>query len=342
MKTLSHERPSDTELIAKILAGDTNAMEKLMRLHNRMLYRTARAILRDDAEAEDAVQEAYLRAYRALATFRGESKLSTWLVRITANEALMRCRRNARATLVAPIEGDADAVEPSEISLSSKPESEAQRSEMRRVLEARIDALPEAYRAVFVLRALEELTVEETAHALEIPDATVRTRYFRARRLLRESMAGDIDTSLEGAFAFAGLRCDRIVREVSAKLTLVDSEFPLLVTDEDLANLKLLEPHAALQREIARAMVISPKAAMLAGAVTMNSQVFYTDEACGDRSVVNIVYPQEAGDCDCCVSVLAPLGTALLGLSSGHSIEWDFPDGTRRRLRVDQVIHRRS
>jgi RNA polymerase sigma-70 factor (ECF subfamily) len=138
VKILSHERPSDTELIAKILAGDTNAMEKLMRLHNRMLYRTARAILRDDADAEDAVQEAYLRAYRALATFRGESKLSTWLARITANEALMRRRRNARAALVEPIEGDADVVEPSEIGLSSEPESEAQRSEMRRVLEARI------------------------------------------------------------------------------------------------------------------------------------------------------------------------------------------------------------
>jgi len=243
VKTLSHERPSDTELIARILAGDTSAMETLMRLHNRTLYRTARAILRDDAEAEDAVQEAYLQAYRALATFRGESKLSTWLVRITANEALGRRRRNARAALVEPIEGDADALAHSEIGLSSEPESEAQRSEIRRVLEARIDALPEAYRAVFVLRALEELTVEETAHALEIPDATVRTRYFRARRLLRESMAGDVDTSLESAFAFAGLRCDRIVREVSAKLpassmhTPPDAEFPLLITDENLAHL---------------------------------------------------------------------------------------------------------
>ena len=204
MKTLSHELPSDTELIAKILAGDTDAMETLMRLHNRTLYRTARAILRDDAEAEDAVQEAYLRAYRALATFRGESKLSTWLVRITANEALMRRRRNARVALVRPIEEDADALERVQTAASSEPESEAQRSEVRRLLEARIDALPEAYRAVFVLRGLEELTVEETARALEIPDATVRTRYFRARRLLRESMAGDIDTSLKDALHSPG------------------------------------------------------------------------------------------------------------------------------------------
>jgi RNA polymerase sigma-70 factor (ECF subfamily) len=240
MKALPREQASDTELVTRILQGDMRAMETLMRLHNRLLYRTARAILRDDAEAEDAVQEAYLRAYRALATFRGASKLSTWLVRIAANEALMRRRRNARAAMVKSIEDDPDAVERSPIDDSSGPESEAQRGEMRRLLEARIDALPEAYRAVFVLRALEDLTVEETADALGIPEATVRTRYFRARGLLRSHMAGDVDTALAGAFAFAGLRCDRIVREVSATLltasaidTPVDSEFPLLITDDD-------------------------------------------------------------------------------------------------------------
>ena len=167
------------------------ALEALMRLHNRMLYRTARAILRDDAEAEDAVQEAYLQAYGALATFRGESKLSTWLVRITANEALMRRRRNVRAAMV-PTE-----VEPDDLaSDEAGPEIDAQRGEMRRLLEAHIDALPDPYRAVFALRALEELSVEETAAALGIPDATVRTRYFRARGLLRKWMAGDIPVGL--------------------------------------------------------------------------------------------------------------------------------------------------
>jgi len=204
---------ADTELIARILSGDTRALEKLMRLCNRTLYRTARAILRDDAEAQDAVQEAYLQAYRSLGTFRGESKLSTWLVRITANEALMRRRRNAKAAMLAT-----DVEPDSLMSDAAGPESDAQRAQMRRLLEARIDALPDPYRAVFVLRALEELSVEETASALGIPDATVRTRYFRARGLLREWMAGDIDTTLEDAFAFAGARCDRIVCEVLAKL----------------------------------------------------------------------------------------------------------------------------
>jgi RNA polymerase sigma-70 factor, ECF subfamily len=208
------ERLADTELVASILAGDMHAMEALMRLHNRTLYRTARAILRDEAEAEDAVQEAYLQAFRALGTFRGGSKLSTWLVRITANEALMRRRRNARAATAAAPDLEPDSLESDE----AGPESDAQRGEMRLLLEARIDALPDSYRAVFMLRALEELSVEETAGVLGIPEATVRTRYFRARGLLRQSMAGDIDMTLEDAFAFAGLRCDRIVREVFAKL----------------------------------------------------------------------------------------------------------------------------
>lgn len=213
------ERPADMELIASILAGDLRAMETLMRLHNRTLYRTARAILRDEAEAEDAVQEAYLRAFRALSTFRGESKLSTWLVRITANEALMRRRRNARTAMVVAIEVEPERLESEE----AGPESEAQRAEMRRRLEACVDALPDSYRTVFILRALEELSVEETADTLGIPEATVRTRYFRARALLRESMAGDVDPKLADAFAFAGLRCDRIVREVFKRLRVTAS-----------------------------------------------------------------------------------------------------------------------
>ena len=214
----SVERPTDSDIITRTLAGDMRAFEALMRLHNRTLYRTARAVLRDDAEAEDAVQDAYLQAYRALGSFRGESKLSTWLVRITANVALARRRREVRAVRAVPIDRNADAAAHDGVSGRPGPESEVQRAEMRRLLEARIDALPDSYRTVFVLRALEELTVEETAAALAIPEATVRTRYFRARRLLRESMADDIDTTLDDAFAFAGMRCDRIAGGVLAAL----------------------------------------------------------------------------------------------------------------------------
>jgi RNA polymerase sigma-70 factor (ECF subfamily) len=199
------ERPTDTELIASILAGDMRALETLMRLHNRTLYRTARAILRDDAEAEDAVHEAYLPAYRKLGTFRGESKLSTWLVRIVANEALMRRRRNPRP---------AEAVEHEAASDTPGPEEDAERSEARRLLETHILALPDGYRAVFMLRAVEEFSVEETAAALAIPQATVRSRYFRARGLLRSWMAGELDAPAADAFAFAGARCDGIVQRV--------------------------------------------------------------------------------------------------------------------------------
>jgi RNA polymerase sigma-70 factor, ECF subfamily len=207
---------TDSELIERIRGGEVSALEVLMRRHNRALYRTARAILRDDAEAEDVVQEAYLRAYRALETFRGESKFSTWLVRITANEALMRRRRKGGIAVVVPMDSAALAGDRWDEPMSDEPgpEKDALRSEMRRILEARIDALPDAYRAVFVLRALEELSVEETAAALVIPEATVRTRYLRARSLLRESLARDIDRSLEDAFGFAGARCDRIVSNV--------------------------------------------------------------------------------------------------------------------------------
>lgn len=204
------ERPTDTELIGRILSGDMRAMETMMRLHNRTLYRTARAILRDDAEAEDAVQEAYLHAYRKLRTFRGDSKLSTWLVRIAANEALMRRRRNPR-----PAEA---AEQPEAISEAPGPQDDAERAQMRRLLETHIDALPNGYRAVFVLRAVEEFSVEETAAALAIPPATVRSRYFRARGLLRSWMAG-LDATPSDAFAFAGARCERIVRTVLAALT---------------------------------------------------------------------------------------------------------------------------
>jgi len=206
------ERLPDTELVERVLAGDARAMEALMRRHNRVLYRTARAILRDDAEAEDAVQDAYIHAYRALDKFRGESKLSTWLVRIAANEALMRRRRNVRLAEVVPIDGTAEEPEP-EMRNPDGPERDAVRSQMRHLLEARIDQLPDSYRAVFMLRGVEELSVEETAAALQIPEATVRTRYFRARGLLREALARDIDITMEDAFGFDGARCDRIVAE---------------------------------------------------------------------------------------------------------------------------------
>jgi len=192
-----------------------------MRKHNRMLFRTARAILRDDAEAEDALQEAYVQAYRSMDSFRAESQLSTWLARIVANEALMRLRKSTRRAEIVPIQPAATVQEIEQITdsdMNQAPDAAAERRQLRRVLESQIDALPDTYRAVFMLRAVEELSVEETAAVLELPAATVRTRFFRARSMLREMLAQKIDVACEDAFSFAGERCDRIVANVLARI----------------------------------------------------------------------------------------------------------------------------
>jgi RNA polymerase sigma-70 factor (ECF subfamily) len=212
----------DAELAQRVAGGDTAAFEMLMRRHNRTLFRTARAILRDDAEAEDALQEGYLQAYQAIGGFRGEAKLSTWFARIVANESLMRLRKRARRAEIVPLQTGAAAEQLNEIpdtNMDKTPERSAQRTEVRKLLEANIDALPDDYRAVFVLRAVEEMSVEETAAVLQIPPATVRSRFFRARSLLREALATKIDLACEDAFAFAGERCDRIVANVMKRIT---------------------------------------------------------------------------------------------------------------------------
>jgi RNA polymerase sigma-70 factor (ECF subfamily) len=220
-RTLVSQNTSDTELAARAADGDTHAFEAIMRRHNRLLFRSARSILKSDAETEDALQEAYLRAWRALGSFRAEAKLSTWLVRIVINEALGRLRR--RGAQVIPIDSATDSAgqDPEdwmEDNPDQQPERIAMRGEVRRLMEARIDTLPEAFRTVFMLRAVEELSVEEVAAALELPEATVRTRYFRARGLLREALSRDVDLALGDAFSFDGERCDRIVHGVLAKL----------------------------------------------------------------------------------------------------------------------------
>ena len=217
------QRSSDTdaELAARAANGDQPAFEAIMRRHNRLLFRTARSILKNDAETEDALQEAYLRAWRALASFRADSKLSTWLVRIVINESLGRLRRGGAQVI--PLDTTIDLEEHQteawmEDDPDQQPDRVAMRGEVRRLMEARIDALPDAFRTVFMLRAVEELSVEEVAIALEIPESTVRTRFFRARGLLREGLSRDVDLAIGDAFSFAGVRCDWIVAGVLAKL----------------------------------------------------------------------------------------------------------------------------
>lgn len=212
---------SDAEIAAHIAAGDQNAFTLLMRRYNRPLYRTARSIIKDDAEAEDVLQDAYLIAYRSIGQFRGEAKLLTWLTRIVVNEAIARIRKTARRAQIIPLErGDPDpgiVIEMNE-SATERPEHAAMRAEARALLERSIDSLPEVFRTVFVLRELEEMSVDEIAACLQIPNTTVRTRYFRAKSLLREALSREIDCALEDAFSFAGERCNRIVAGVLARI----------------------------------------------------------------------------------------------------------------------------
>ncbi len=209
----------DTELAHRAAGGDQTAFEAIMRRHNQLLFRTARSILKSDEETEDALQEAYLHAWRALDSFRADARLSTWLVRIVVNEALGRVRR--KHVPVIPMDGTVNTFAPKDrlaVKADQQPDRTAMRAQLLNLLEARIDLLPETYRMVFMLRAVQELSVRETSEALDIPAATVRTRYFRARSLMRENLASDIDVTLGDAFAFDGARCDRIVAGVMAKL----------------------------------------------------------------------------------------------------------------------------
>jgi RNA polymerase sigma-70 factor (ECF subfamily) len=215
-------------LVALARAGDTRAFEAIMRSHNRLLFRTARSVLRNDADSEDAVQEAYFKAWRALPGFRAEAKLSTWLVRIVMNEALGRLRR-AGARIVTLSPGLEPEQEPAEeahdpaMAQVHDPEHAALRGELRRIVEAQIDELPEQFRTVFILRAVEEMNVEEVATALQVPEATVRTRFFRARALLRAALERELDFAIDEAFAFAGARCDRIVAAVQSRIAALDA-----------------------------------------------------------------------------------------------------------------------
>jgi RNA polymerase sigma-70 factor (ECF subfamily) len=207
-------------------ARDAATFEALMRQHNRRLYRVARAMLRSDAEAEDALQEAYLSAFRALDDFRGEAMLATWLTRIVVNECTNRLRRQARRDNIVPIVFDHMRAAPEEDEMpeppsgveGDTPDLALVRAELRALLERRIDELPQDYRVVFVLRSLDEASVEETAASLGIPEATVRTRHFRARSMLREAIAKDFDVAQRDAFGFDGERCDRIVARVLQRL----------------------------------------------------------------------------------------------------------------------------
>lgn len=215
---------SELGIARQIAGGDREQFTMLIRQYNRRLYRLARATLRDDAEAEDALQDAYLSAYHAIQDFRGDAAISTWLSRLVLNECLGRIRRGNRRSKVVPLVSSNDEVGLVAEEPARRPERIVARAQMRGLLEQKLDELPEAFRVVFVLRCVEELSVEETAEVLGIPAATVRTRYFRARGLLREALAQEIDLAERDLFEFGGSRCDRMCARVLERLRALEAD----------------------------------------------------------------------------------------------------------------------
>jgi RNA polymerase sigma-70 factor (ECF subfamily) len=216
------ERLSDEEVVTRVRAGESALFELIMRRYNRRLFRIARSILGAGAEAEDAVQDAYVGAYFKLHQFRGPGGFATWIYRIATNEALMRRRGRSRSAVSGS--GALDETANGEAALADmqspdyNPEAALHESELRCLLEEAIDALPEVYRTAFVMREVERMSVAEAADCLGIEEATVKTRVHRARRMLQRDLTSDLATALTGAFNFDGGRCDRIVARVFAAI----------------------------------------------------------------------------------------------------------------------------
>ena len=216
------ESLSDQELVDLASQRDEAAIRTITKRHNRRIYRVARAILRNDVEAEDVVQETYVRALTGLAGFRGEAALGTWLTRIAMNEALGRLRRQ-RPTVDWDTVGEQPRIQAEIIqfpasAMTGDPERTMAQSEIRNVLEKAIDSLPDGFRMVFVTRIVEGMSVEETAEALGLRPETVKTRLHRARSLLRDTLEKELGPALTDTFPFDGRRCERMTDAVVRRL----------------------------------------------------------------------------------------------------------------------------
>jgi RNA polymerase sigma-70 factor (ECF subfamily) len=217
---LSPEPLSEAALLDRIRKDPRAAFPALIQANNQRLFRIARGILRDEGEAEEAVQETYVRAFASLDSFRGESSLGTWLSRILINEALKRQHRMKNAPAIdgpgAEAAADTSADLPS--TPQANPENVAARNEIRRLVELAIDTLPPNFRVVFVMRIIEQMSIQETAEALGIPAETVKTRLHRATRRLRDELGAEFSSIFEDIFPFAGARCEAFTRSVLARI----------------------------------------------------------------------------------------------------------------------------
>jgi RNA polymerase sigma-70 factor, ECF subfamily len=230
MRTRHAEQPQDldalddAELVRLALQRNGAAFRLIMQRHNQRLYRIARSVVQDDSEAEDVVQEAYVRAFGSLGQFRGESTLATWLTRIALNEALGRVRRLRPMVDLAVLDAEPDAarnIVPFPLMpVDGDPERIAAQHQIRQLIERAIDQLPEIFRVVFVMRDVQDMSVEETADFLGLPPATVKSRLHRARRQLRRILDDQLASALNEAFPFDGRRCQRTADEVLKRLQL--------------------------------------------------------------------------------------------------------------------------
>ena len=205
---------SDEEIVSRILAGESALFEVLMRRHNERLYRAARAILRDDAEAEDVIQEAYVNAFTHLAQFDGRAKFATWLTKIAVYEALARARRRGRYTTLD--ETSLETLMPT--TTAPDPERRAFGRELGALIESAVDQLGDGYREVFMLRQVEGLSTAETADVLGLSEDAVKTRFSRARGSLQRDLLDRTDAAASAAFTFGQARCDRVVARVMSRI----------------------------------------------------------------------------------------------------------------------------
>ncbi|MER9657327.1 RNA polymerase sigma factor [Mesorhizobium sp. M0152] len=208
----------DMQLVRRALARDGDAFRAIIKTHNQRLYRIARGVVRNDSEAEDIVQEAYVSAFANLGAFRGESSLATWLSRIVINEALGRLRKKRR-TVPMPDNPQAEIIR-FPLNPSDDPERTMAQRQILELVEQATDSLPDVYRTVFVARVIEGLSIEETADLLGVRPQTVKTRLHRARALVRKALDDQIGPVLLDAFPFAGRRCEKLTSAVMRRLGL--------------------------------------------------------------------------------------------------------------------------
>jgi len=216
---------SDEEVIERVKAGDTSLYEIIMRRYNQRLYRIARAILRDDSEAEDVIQDTYVRAFQHLDQFAGRAPFSAWLTRIAVHEALARLRLRNRSQQLGDTEQDGEFLMTLAES-SPDPEQSASRAETSQLLEDAVLGFPEQFRTVVMLRDVEELSTSETATALDLSEENLKVRLHRGRAMLRSWLVARVGAQAKNAFPFMGIRCDRVVHGVLARLAELNFTHP--------------------------------------------------------------------------------------------------------------------